>query len=73
MPLRRPLTVGLSGRPPREVILEATADGTKMVVLADLELQLAMKLLWPFIGPFVRRRWHASFAHGKALMEAKPR
>lgn len=55
------------------MILEAIADGTRMVVLADLELQPAMKLLWPFIGPFVRRRWRASFAHGKALIEAKPR
>src|SRR6266566_50352 len=67
----------VEGRPFRSfvsrVTLESTADGTRLAVLADFELQPAMKLLWPIIGPFLRRRWHAGFAHAKALVEAKPR
>jgi ligand-binding SRPBCC domain-containing protein len=67
----------VEGRPFRSfvsrVTLESTADGTRVVVLADFELQPAMKVLWPFVGPFARRRWHASFARAKGLIEAKPR
>jgi hypothetical protein len=67
----------IKGRPFRSaaarVTLEARADGTHLAVSTDFELQPTMKLLWPFAGPFMRRRWHAGFARGKALIEAKPR
>lgn len=65
------------GRPFRSLVsrvtLEATSDGTRMVMKTEFELHPALKLLWPFIGPIIRRRLHASYAHSKALIEAKPR
>jgi hypothetical protein len=67
----------IKGRPFRSaaarVTLESRAEGTHLAVSTDFELQPAMKLLWPFAGPLMRRRWHAGFARGKALIEAKPR
>jgi len=71
------LATTAEGRPFRSLVsrltLESTADGTRLVMSVDFELQPAMKLLWPFVGPFMRRRLHASFPHSKALIEAKPR
>lgn len=71
------LAMTMEGRPFRSfvgrVTLESTADGTRAAVLAEFELQLTMKLLYPFVGPFLRRRWHAGFAHTKAVIEATPR
>ena len=65
----------IEGRPFRSALaratLESRGDGTRLVVVVDFELQPAMKLLWPVAGPFIRRRWHASFAQGKALTEAQ--
>lgn len=55
------------------VTLESRADGTRIRIRSDFELQPAMKLLWPFMGPIVRRRLHAGFARTKALIEANPR
>lgn len=53
--------------------LESTADGTLFHMSSDFELRPAMKLVWPFMGPVIRRRMNASFARGKALIEAHPR
>jgi len=65
------------GRPFRSGItrltLESAADGTRFHMVSDFELEPAMKLLWPFMGPVVKRRMHASFAHSKALIEATQR
>jgi ligand-binding SRPBCC domain-containing protein len=70
------LTSTATGRPFRSLVsrvtLEPTTDGTLVVDSTVFELQPAMKLLWPFVGPFVRRRHHASFARAKALIEARP-
>jgi hypothetical protein len=64
------------GRPFRSMVsrvtLESRADGTLFHMVSDFELKLGMKLLWPIMGPVVRRRLHASFARAKALVEAKP-
>jgi ligand-binding SRPBCC domain-containing protein len=73
----RAFTGTAEGRPFRSqvsrVTLESTADGTLFHMVSDFELQPMMKLIWPFMGPVVRRRVHAGFAHGKALIEAKSR
>jgi len=73
----RTLATTAEGRPFRSLVsrltLEATANGTLLVMSSEFELHPAMKPLWPFVGPFVRRRLHASYAHTKALIEAKPR
>lgn len=57
-----------SGR--AHMTLESRADGTHVVVSAEIELQPAMKLLWPLVGPSLRRRFHTSVASGKVLIEA---
>ncbi|HEY8953635.1 MAG TPA: SRPBCC family protein [Candidatus Dormibacteraeota bacterium] len=70
------LATTAAGRPFRSLVsrmtLEATSDGTRMVMRTQFELQPALKLLWPFMGPIIRRRMHASYARSKALIEAKP-
>jgi hypothetical protein len=71
------LATTAEGRPFRSLVsrmtLESSADGTQLVMSTDFELQPAMKLVWLFMGPFVRRRMHASYVRSKALIEAKPR
>src|SRR2546422_4489396 len=48
----------MEGRPFRSLVsrftLEAGPDGTTLVSSIDMELQPALKLLWPIIGPFIR-------------------
>ena len=51
--------------------LESTPDGTLLHMLSDFELQPLMKLIWPLMGPIIRRRMHAGFVRAKALIEAK--
>ena len=67
-------TGSTKGRPFRSgmtrLTLESVADGTLFHMVSDFELQPAMKVLWPFMGPVIRRRMHASVAHTKALIEA---
>jgi ligand-binding SRPBCC domain-containing protein len=71
------LAATIIGRPFKSfaarVTLESEADGTRLATVADFELQLAMKLLWPIVGPFMRRKLHAGFPRVKALIEAQPR
>lgn len=55
------------------VTLEPTADGTRVAVVADFDLRPAMRLLWPVVGPFIKRRWRDGFARSKASIEAAPR
>jgi ligand-binding SRPBCC domain-containing protein len=70
-------TATVEGRPFRSnttrLDLEPLDDGTRLHELVVFELQPAMKLLWPFMGPIVRRRIHASFTRVKAMIEATPR
>jgi len=73
----RVMTSTAKGRPFRSLVsrvtLEPTATGTRLASVTDFELQPAMKLIWPIMEPFVRRRLRASGALAKALIEGKPR
>jgi ligand-binding SRPBCC domain-containing protein len=53
--------------------LEAIGDGTRLVVSTEFELRPALRLLWPFLGPFVRRKMRAGVLGLQRLLEAKPR
>ena len=53
--------------------LEAVGEGTRLVVTTDFELRPALKLLWPLIAPFVRRKMGAGITSAKTLIEAAPR
>ncbi len=72
----RAFAVTTEGRPFRSMdtrlSLESVGGGTRVHELVNFELQLPVKLLWPFMGPVVRRRLHASFARTKAAIEATP-
>jgi hypothetical protein len=72
----RTFAVTTEGRPFRSMdtrlTLEPVGNGTKLHELVNFELQLPLKLLWPVMGPVVRRRLHASFARTKAAIEATP-
>ena len=62
----------MEGRPFRSFVsrftLEAGPDGTTLVSSIDMELQPALKLLWPIIGPFIRRRRRAAFGDVNAFL-----
>ncbi len=66
--------VTAEGRPFRSqvsrVALDSNAGGTRLHMVSDFELQPALKLLWPFVGPFIRRRLRTGFSRTKALIEA---
>jgi Polyketide cyclase / dehydrase and lipid transport len=62
MPFRSSLT---------RLALEATADGTLFHMVTDFQLQPVLRLIWPIMGPVVRRRIRASFVQGKALIEGR--
>lgn len=70
-------SVTVEGRPfqanTTRLTLEPVADGSYFHELVHFDLQPVFKLLWPFIGPIIRRRLYASFARSKAMIEAKPR
>lgn len=73
----RAITVTIEGRPFRSFVerttLEPTAEGTLVSDKMDFELRLALRLVWPVLGPFMRRQ-HAQ--HGRDLkvkLEAEPR
>jgi hypothetical protein len=67
----------MEGRPVRSLsqrgTLETIGDGTRLVVSTEMELRPALKLLWPFLGPFVRRKMRAGIEGLPRLLEAKPR
>ena len=69
-------TVTASGRPVKSFKLretfEPTPTGTRMVRDLEFELPLPLRILWPLIGPLVRRRWRAATANIKRLIEASP-
>ena len=51
--------------------LEAVGDGTRLVVVTEFELRPALRLLWPFVGPFVRRKMRDGIEGAKRLIEAQ--
>jgi carbon monoxide dehydrogenase subunit G len=53
--------------------LEPAGRGTTLVRGADVEWEPWMRILWPFVAPFARRRWEASNRNLKDLIEAAPR
>jgi ligand-binding SRPBCC domain-containing protein len=66
----------MEGRPFRSLsqrgTLESTAKGTRMVVSTEFELRPALRLLWPLLAPFVRRRMGTGVQTVKQLIEAQP-
>jgi ligand-binding SRPBCC domain-containing protein len=67
----------MEGRPFRSLVqrgtLESVGDGTRLVVTTDFELRPALRLLWPVLAPFVRRKMGAGITGAKRLIEAAPR
>lgn len=67
----------IEGRPFRSLsqrgTLEAIGDGTRLVVTTEFELRPALKLLWPFLGRFVRRKMRAGIHQMKRVLESSPR
>ena len=51
-------------------ILEATADGTRVVRVFEYEPGPILKLLWPIVGPWFRRRHDAGTRNIKQVLEA---
>ncbi len=64
--------IRLEGRPFRSFVsrftLEAGPEVTTVVSTIEMELRPALKLLWPIVGPFVRRRRRAAFRDLKTLL-----
>jgi hypothetical protein len=62
----------MAGRPFRSFVsrftLEAGPDGTTVLSTIEMELRPALKLLWPIVGPFIRRRRRAAFGDLKTLV-----
>ena len=62
----------MEGRPFRSFVsrftLETGPEGTKLVSSIDMELHPVLKLLWPIIGPFIRRRRRAAFGNVNAFL-----
>jgi len=59
-----------SGRVTTE--LSATSEGTRRVSSFDLELGPGGILLWPLLGPLLRREQARADRKAKALLEASP-
>lgn len=67
----------MEGRPFRSMsqrgTLETLGAGTRLVVTTDFELRSVLKVVWPLLGPFVRRKMSTGIHSLKRLLEAKPR
>ena len=67
----------MQGRPFRSLTqrgtLEAIGNRTRLVVSTDFELRPALKLLWPLLGPLVRRKMRTGIQGLQRLLEAKSR
>jgi hypothetical protein len=66
------ISVTMEGRPFRSLsdrfTLEADPGGTTVAEVLEFELRSALKLLWPVIGPVIRRRRRAAFDDLKTLL-----
>lgn len=64
----------IEARPFRSMLqsgtLETTATGTKLVITTEFELRPALKLIWPLVRPFARRKMVAGLPKMKKVMEA---
>ena len=73
----RAITATIEGRPFRSFVerttLETTAGGTLLIDKMDFDLRLALRLVWPLLGPFMRRQRERDFRNLKAKLEAEPR
>lgn len=71
----RTFAVTMEGRPFRSMIervtLEPVGGGTKLDEALDFEVRPAIKLIWPIIGPIMRRQRQQSFRDLKAKLEAE--
>jgi Polyketide cyclase / dehydrase and lipid transport len=69
------MTATIEGRPFRSmserVTLEAVPEGTRVHETLDGELVPALRLIWPLIGPFVRRQRQGQFRALKAKLESE--
>lgn len=67
----------IEGRPFRSLVqrgtFESTVTGTKLIVTTEFELRQPLKLFWPIIQPFARRKMLAGMRQMKEVMEAAPR
>jgi ligand-binding SRPBCC domain-containing protein len=57
----------------QRLTLRSTPRGTELAVLTEFELRPALKLLWPIVRPFVRRKMRAGFQTAKRVIESSPR
>jgi hypothetical protein len=66
------MSVMMEGRPFRSFVdrftLEAKTGGTQLAEVMDFELRPALKLIWPVVGPLIRRRRRAAFDDLKTLL-----
>ena len=67
-------TVTMEGRPFRSLVSRFTladgVDGTLLTANDEFELRPALRLLWPIIGPFLKRRRNAALRDLKTMLEA---
>ena len=67
----------MEGRPFRSLVqrgtFESTGAGTKIVVTTEFELRPALKLIWPIVAPFARRKMSAGLRQMKEVMESAAR
>ncbi len=69
--------VTITGRPFRSFVerttLEQTAEGTLLTDKMDFELRLALRMLWPLLGPFMGRQRRRQIGDLKVKLEAEAR
>jgi hypothetical protein len=64
----RRVILGFETKLASRITLEAGPEGTTVVSTIEMELRPALKLLWPIVGPFVRRRRRAAFRDLKTFL-----
>ena len=69
-------TATATGRPVKSFTLRETYEpiptGTRVVRDMEMELPLALRVLWPLLRPLVLRRWRAATQNIKQLIESTP-
>jgi ligand-binding SRPBCC domain-containing protein len=72
----RAMSVTIEGRPFRSfverVTLEPTTGGTLVTDKMDFELRLALRLIWPLLGPFMGRQRRQQWRDLKVKLETEP-
>ena len=67
----------MEGRPFRSLsqrgTLESIGDGTRLVISTEFELRPGLRLLWPLLRPFVKRKMRTGVQGLKRLLESNPR